>query len=238
MANNYNGPDNIPDLDPEMISQILTNVYDACEAEPSEVPIESLISYSSYRQERHVFQKVLVIAALIVFILLPFLFVSPKFEITQAGNIGQPKYIIDVDTFIPVNVVSATMEDGSNLVVYESGIHEYTVQPAKNGKIDINVILANRQYQKGTIEVDELDTTAPHITSHKTENDIVYIYVDDDGSGIDYDKVYGMSASGDTVQPLDYSGKGKYVAFAYPEESLTVYIPDMAGNMLNLLVSP
>lgn len=238
MAQQYNGPDNIPELDPAMINQILTNVYDACETEPNEVPLESLISYSSYRQERHIFQKILVIAALIIFMMLPFLFISPQFEITQAGNPGQPKYIIDVDTFLPVNVVSATMEDGSNLVVYESGIHEYTVQPAKNGKIDINVILANRQYQNGTIEVDSLDSTAPHITSHKTENDIVYIYVEDDGSGIDYDKVYGMSASGDTVQPVDYSDKKHYVAFAYPSEALTVYVPDVAGNMLNLLVSP
>ena len=237
MASNNTEPGSMPELNVDRLDEILKNVYDACDTAPNSVPIESLISYSRYRKERHIFAKALTIAALVIFILLPFLFIAPELDVQQKGPPGAPEYIITVDSFIPVSVVTASMDDGTSLVVYESGLHEYTVLPSENGTINIKVILFNRQYQTAEVSVDGLDKKAPSVKSQKTNDGLVYIYVSDEGTGVDYTEIYALTVSGETVMPEKYSTSKGFVAFRYPEETLNVYIPDKAGNILSLLVS-
>lgn len=237
MAVNRNSSEKIPELDVSQIDEILKNVYDACDTAPSTIPIESLISYTDYRKERHLSVKILTAVAIILFLLLPMLFISPDFTVEETGTSGTPEYVVSVDNFLPVTAVSATMEDGTRLVVYESGVHEYTVQPSSNGKMDINVILFNRQYKTASVTVETLDRTAPAIVSHKTKNGYVYLYIKDEGTGVDYDSVYAVTASGDTVLPAKHSEDKGYIAFRYPKESLNIYVSDKAGNRLTLLVT-
>ena len=44
-------------LDPQVASQMLSNIFDACDIEQNSVPLEVLTSYSNYRKERFLFQK-------------------------------------------------------------------------------------------------------------------------------------------------------------------------------------
>ena len=62
----------IPELNQDLASQMLRNVFEACQAEPNSVPLEVLISYSNYRKERFAFQKYVLRAILVLFCLLPF----------------------------------------------------------------------------------------------------------------------------------------------------------------------
>ncbi len=237
MSSNNIEPGSMPELNTDRIDEILKNVYDACDTAPSSVPIESLISYSHYRKERHIFAKALAIAALVILFLLPFLFITPEFEVQQKGTIGSPEYVVSVNSFIPVSVVTARMDDGTGLMVYESGFHEYTVMPSENGTVYIKVMLFTRQYQTAEISVEDVDKKSPSVKSHKTDDGLVYIYVSDEGTGVDYSGIYALTVSGKTVMPEQYSSSKGFVAFRYPEETLNVYIPDMAGNILSLLVS-
>ena len=48
MLNNMNNDKNMQ-LDPQIASQMLSNIFDACEIEQNSVPLEVLTSYSNYR---------------------------------------------------------------------------------------------------------------------------------------------------------------------------------------------
>ena len=44
-------------LSPDAASQMLSNVFEACDYEANRVPLEVLQSYSNYRRERHLLQR-------------------------------------------------------------------------------------------------------------------------------------------------------------------------------------
>lgn len=54
-----------PELDEKAASQMLGNIFDACEVEPTSVPLTVLTSYSNYRKERFLFQKILLVVILL-----------------------------------------------------------------------------------------------------------------------------------------------------------------------------
>lgn len=65
------------ELDEETASRMLQNIFSACEVEPNSIPLSVLTSYSNYRQARYRLQKVLLIIMIVLFCLMPFLFLTP-----------------------------------------------------------------------------------------------------------------------------------------------------------------
>ena len=55
-------------LDPDVASQMLSNVFDACEYEPNSVPLDILTSYSHYRRERSTLQKCILVLIIAFFL--------------------------------------------------------------------------------------------------------------------------------------------------------------------------
>ena len=108
----------IPKMDAASATRILENVFDECEMKPNSVPIEALSAYSSYRKERFALQKTIIVIAMILFLLLPFLFISPSFKVgrSETGERNLPVYTVDVGSVLPVRSVVATL-DGKPLPV-------------------------------------------------------------------------------------------------------------------------
>ena len=215
-------------------SEILDSVFHACGDEGNSVPMETISSYAVYRKERFTLQRVIVAMALLVFMMLPLLFVLPSYTVTieDTGTRGLPVYTVKVDSILPVGKVIAKISD-HELPVYEAGAREFTVEPTRNGNMDISVELVNRQSVMTEHDVTAVDAEGPKLLGNKTMDDGFILKVEDSGIGVDYREIYAVSASGKVYYPVSASEEDG-VVFEYPTEAWDVYIPDHIGNNLHL----
>ena len=225
-------------LDEKIASDILEKVFEENQVEPNSIPLEVLTSYSNYRKERFAFQRTVLLIILILFLMLPFLFISPTFTLESADNsyTSTPAFHISVDTFMPVSRVTATI-DGHNIPVYEMDAHEYSIEPTMNGRMLVTVTLINHQKVTHFIDVGNVDMEAPVIVSNDWDGTNIYLNLSDADSGINFEEIKAVDEKGNTFAPVDYDEATGRVAFLYPESSLNVYIPDNAGNTLQLVLS-
>lgn len=228
----------VPELDQDLASQMLLNVFEACQTEPSSIPLDVLISYSNYRKERFAFQKYVVIAILILFALIPFLFIYPAFTVTLAtmNSTYPPVYSFALDTPFPIKSVVAEL-NGKPVSVSQTKSRTFSIEPTENGIMQISVTLINNQVHTETINVDTIDTKRPVYKSSSRKGQWVYLYVSDDTSGIDYEHITANDADGNSVKPYSYDEKNDCIIFLYQQTDLDVYIPDKAGNTLHLILN-
>ena len=75
------------------------------------MPMEALSAYAVYRRERFFLQRGVLTAGLIVFLLLPLLFLLPEFDVhsVDRGERGLPVYTIEVHSLLPVGKVTAKL---------------------------------------------------------------------------------------------------------------------------------
>lgn len=232
---------NIPALDEQFAKQMLENIFEACDMEPNTIPLEVLSSYSNYRRERFALQKLILIIMMVLFFLLPVLFIAPKVSIqeTTTDTSTDPIYEVNVSSvFPPVSRVTATI-DGRNVPVYETGTRQYSIKPTVNGSMTITVVLSNRQYVSEQVEVTGIDRTAPVLVSNETRNGQLLLYLQDEegGSGIDYENIYAADGTGNQLRPVSWDEETGCVVFDYPASSLNIFVPDHAGNTLQLILT-
>lgn len=227
-----------PRLSPQAAEEILKEVFRLCDKEPNPTPIEVLVSYRDYRQERYVLQRYILDIVLVLFFLLPLLFILPVFSLTPDSDAepGRPVYNIHIHTFLPITRVIATI-DGYNLSVYETDNHTYSLEPTRNGELTVTVTLANKQYLTRKILVDSVDREAPRLASSRQEQGRLYLYLTDNASGIYYDGIYALDADEQKITPLSINPETGCVEFLCPQDTMNIYIPDLSGNQLQLVVS-
>lgn len=230
--------DNGPALDEKTAGQMLENIFDACEVEPNSVPLSVLTSYSNYRRERFLLQRILLGVIMLCFCLVPLLFIAPDIELNplDSGVKGKPSYELTVNSLIPVSRVTATL-DGKYVPVYEVGDKTYSVEPVSNGTMTVTVTLKNRQFSSESFNVTGVDTSSPIVLSDRLEGNQVYLYMSDLDSGVDYESISAMDIDGKEVLPAFYDESENYVVFDYPEKSLNIYISDKVGNTLQLILT-
>ena len=218
------------------MAEILWNVFQAAGWEPNSVPIEALSSYAVYRKERFSLQRGVLIAAMVLFLLLPALFVLPEYQVIyeQEGVRGLPVYRIDVHSLLPVGRVTAAMRQ-HRLPVYEAGSRNFTVEPIRNGELTIEVELVNRQKVQTAEQVTDVDAESPKLTGSEIGEDTFLLHVEDAGIGVNYSGIYAVGESGTEYRPV-LASEAEGVLFSYPEEAWDVYVPDHIGNVLHLKV--
>lgn len=167
-------------LDMDTAAQMLNNVLDLCNYERPTVPMEVLMSYSRYRSERYALQKVLITVMLVLFLLLPLLFLTPGLQLTS-GEDG--RVTLKVDALLPVKSVSVR-QNGRNVAVYDAGGDVYTMTPTANGDMEIRVSLVNGQVTSAVWSVKDVDTEAPVYVSSAVEGDMLRVFVSDSLSGV------------------------------------------------------
>lgn len=232
-----NQPPEMPMLDSNTASQMLDNILVACDAEPNTVPLTILSSYSNYRKDRYLFQKIILILIILLFCLLPLFFIPPEFSVVETTKkINQPSFEIQVESFLPVERIEAKIND-SSIPVYETGEKLYSVEPTQNGVLEIKVVLKNRQSSTETFEVTTVDLTPPDVVSSRSDAKHIYIYLQDDLSGIDYENITAKDLNGADVSPQSYDQTTDCVVFEYPETSLNLIIPDKAGNTVQIILT-
>ena len=229
-------------LSDDAASKLLANVFDACEQEQNSIPLETLASYSEYRREKHGLAKTVLIIMLLIFVALPFCFISPEFTITPLPADDPtclPVFEVNVDGFLPINLVTASVEE-HGLTVFETGDRSFSIEPSQNGVMKVKVKLSNRQYAVKEIKVEGIDLAAPTLVSDEVTGGMLRLLVTDDGT-IDYENIFALYNSDLTgqniIRPVEYSEVGGLVVFEFPTESMNVFIPDFAGNTLQLVIT-
>ena len=226
-----------PELDREIARKILQNALKANNLDANKIPLEVLDSYSNYRRERFTLQRVIIVIVLVAFMLMPLLFIAPSCTIEQAEDIGRgrPAFDVQVDTFLPIRRVTA-MIGGVNMPVYEVGENVYSVQPTMNGEMTVEVTLLNDQSCVLTQRVKTVDTTPPVLLSDGYGDGMLNLYVMDEGLGINYESIHALNVRGELIRPVSFSEEEGLVSFAYPEDTINIYIEDKVGNTLQLAV--
>lgn len=223
-------------LNTELADQMLSNIFDICEVEHNTVPLEELESYSNYRKDKYIVRRVLLVIIMFLFLLIPLLFMSPSIMSLKQANDADPTYNLNVESLLPLTSVSATI-DGQNVPVYDKGNGLYTIEPSKTGEMLVTVKCVNNQYVQKKVKVTNVDTEPPAVVTSNEKDGKIYIYLEDNITGVDYDKIYAMSAAGNTVLPVSCNVESNLVVFNYPKSSLNIFIPDKAGNTLQLLLT-
>ncbi len=234
MADKNNNIDQL--ITPELADQMLQNIFEACDFEPNTIKLEDLETYSNYRSDRFAIRKILVIAMLVLFFLVPVLFISPHITSVNQTTDASPTYNISVDSLLPVTSVRATI-NGKDAPVYETQKHVYTIQPGEEGTMYVTVTILNHQYVQKKIKVTDVDSASPSVVNSRKDSDRLYLYVEDEISGIDYDTVYAMGSDKRKIDPMSIDENEGLIIFRYPTASLNIYIPDKAGNQLQLLLT-
>ena len=229
-----------PSLDDGIAQRLLENVFEACDMETNTIPLNVLSSYSNYRKERFALQKLILIFFMTLFVLLPVLFVPPSLSLRPAEDSPSyaPEFSLDVQSyFLPIDRVTAVI-DGHNVPVYETDVRSFAIQPNSNGLMTVTVTLANNQYQTQTIEVKGFDRDAPSLLSHALRDGKLYLKITDgEGSGLDLQHIRAIDENGDTVKLLSYDEETQELVFDYTRRSMNLFIPDLAGNNLQLVLT-
>ena len=159
-----------PQLDIDEASKILENVFKISQVEPNTIPLDVLTAYSNYRKERFALQRTVLVIVMVLFLMIPFLFISPSFTISAMSGkkAANPVYEVNVDTFMPVQRVTAAI-DGRSIPVYETEAHVYTIEPGLNGQMMISVTLINHQTVTHFVDVENVDKEAPLVVSNNID---------------------------------------------------------------------
>lgn len=229
-----------PKLDALTATMMLEDIFAESEIEPNSLPLEALETQTAYRRRRVSVRKVILIAVLVIWLLLPVMFLSPRYEVelAEAQDRDLPVYTIEVKPGLPVRQVEAELA-GEPIRVYmkEEG-KNYAVEPERNGTLEIRITAMNRQTTVKRIAVTAVDETAPKLISGDMDDAAVYLQVQDEGSGVDYENIYGVTASGDLILPEKTDSEQGSVVFGIPGERWDIYVPDKRGNALHLSMDP
>lgn len=228
-----------PQLDLETASRILEQTFEANHMEKSTIPLEVLASYSSYRKERFSLQRTMLVIIMVLFLMLPLLFIPSSFTIERdesSGRTFNPIYRLEVDSPMLVERINATI-DGYNVPLYEVDSHVYFVEPSRNGEMTVTVTLANKQSRTEHIEVTDVDREIPVALSCVKEGELVYLYLSDNHSGIDFQTLEAYDLKGNKVAPVSVDPEKGCVTFPVKADTLNVYVTDLAGNKLQLILS-
>ena len=213
---------------------MLNNVLDQCNYEHASVPIEVLSSYSKYRRERYALQHVVIIGMLVLFLLLPLLFISPKLRLAQVSD---GRLQLTVDAVLPVTSVTARL-NGKNVAIYDSGNGQYVLKPTTNGELQVAVTLLNRQMTAISYTVADVDTTAPAYVASAVSDGMLTLTFEDTESGIDPESVQAVAGEDETPVQLTFDEAAGQIVMPYPTEIVDLYVADKAGNILHVMLTP
>lgn len=222
----------IPTLDTQTANQLLNNVFNACDMDPSSIPVEVLESWGNYKKPSFSLGRFLAYIFTILLVLLPLMFIHPTI-IAERKNVKSATnavYDIELKTLLPIRDASADL-DGRPIALTKNGSHSYSAEITQNGTLTITAASVNGQTVTRTYQVSHLDTDKPELVNSYSQDGVVYLEILDTFSGIDYDHITGIT-------PESVNTDTGVIAFHIPDNPTTVTIPDNAGNELTLLLSP
>lgn len=239
MKKKHTAPVQIQSLDHDAANGLLNSVYSACNLLPSTVPVEVLEGWSNYKKSASRAGRVISYVILVMLTLLPVMFFKPAVSVerTDVNYTANATYQVAVSSFLPTKDISAEI-NGNPVPISRSDTGGYQLQVSENGLLTVEATSFNGQITAMEYEVTYIDTEKPALVRSYSENGIVYLVLRDMYSGIDYDSISAVDSDGQKTEAHSVDEENGVISYIIPEDPITVSIPDKAGNVLNLLVSP
>ena len=223
-------------LSQEVAGQMLSNIFDACDYEANQVPMDVLVSYTKYRKERY-YLRWIVLVLLTLFLMLPILFVTPEVDISQMNaTSGRPILQVEASSWLPIDRVTAQTGDYS-LPVYEMSEGVYQIIPDRNGIVTGKVVLKNQQYTEKEFLVDGVDVDPPVLVGSQRTGDLLELFFKEEGGSILFEEIYAVDSTGKKVYPVAFDRETCSVTFEYPEDSMNIFVSDEYENVLQLVLT-
>ena len=229
---------NEPKLDALTATRLLEDVFEEVGAAPNLLPVEALAGYPEFERQRFLPQRVLLIVILILWLLIPIFFITPKYDITQVSTNDQnlPVYTVEIQSLLPIRNVEAIL-NGTDLPLYAKDSKTYAVEPNQNGTMEIRVTAVNNQTAVRSVDVVAVDDVGTKLISTEVTGQKVLLRMAENGTGVSYNNIYAIGrTSKEIIQPTTYNRETGTIAFDLPKEKWDVYIPDERGNALHLSV--
>lgn len=229
-SNASSGTENL--LDSNTGNQILLNVLIACNAPPSTIPVSVLYSWKNYLQPEIYSCRFLIYAILGILLLLPLLFVPPSLsaEWTYADGTNHAQYDVHINSILPLRLAQAEL-NGEPIRLNKVSMNHYKISVAENGTLNLYAAAWNGQHRTRTYEVQPFDNVAPVLLHSEIVDQQVILTLQDTYSGIDYENISGAT-------PDSYDAEDCILVYNLPPSDITLSIPDHAGNILTLTLSP
>ncbi len=229
---------NEPKLDALTATRMLEDIFEEVGAAPEFLPAEALAGYPEFERQRFLPQRVLLIVILVLWLLIPIFFITPKYDISQVSTNDQdlPVYTVEIQSLLPIRNVEAVL-NGTDLPLYAKDSKTYAVEPNQNGTMEIRVTAVNNQTAVRSVVVAAVDDVGPKLISTKVDGQKVLLRMAENGTGVAYSNIYAVGQSSqDIVQPANYDRETGTITFELEQEKWDVYIPDIRGNALHLTV--
>ena len=218
-------------MDFDTAEQLLENVFAICGKETSGVSLRTLVTLGSYRKQRYAAQRVVSYGILVLFLLLPLMFVVADFVVSDKGD-GEGYSLHMEDTLFGESSVTARMEDGSYVAVQVGENGNYNLLPSKDGIMEVHVKLPNRQETVQYIPVSGVDMERPEYIGYRVigSNEELWVFVRDGDSGVDFSTVTvnGQKSGFRCDEQIGC------ICLPFPEEDLFISVMDKLGNELEL----
>lgn len=239
MVDSNKKTNDIPELDLDTATSLLNNVFAECDVIPNSIPLETLEAWGNYKKTEFRLGRAISYVILVLLVLLPLMFFKPTIlaQRTNVEKTDNAVYEIQVKTLLPVDGVIATL-DGIPLKLERVNSKNYMVSIETNGVLEIKATSLNGQYSVKSYDVTHIDMDKPNLIRTYTEDGNVYLNIKDTYSGIDYDNIVGLDAEQNEITPVSTDKDTSTVVFKIPTEPLTISVPDNAGNVLQLVISP
>lgn len=229
---------NEPKLDALTATRMLEDIFEEAGAVSNSLPAEALAGYPEFERARFLPQRVLLIVLLVLWLLLPAFFITPKCDISQVSTNEQnlPVYTVEVQSLLPIRNVEAIL-NGAEMKLYAKDSKTYAVEPNQNGTMEIRVTSVNNQTAVRSVDVAVVDDVGPKLISTEVSGQKVFLQMAENGTGIAYNNIYAIGqTSKEIVQPADFDRETGTIIFELTQEKWDVYVPDARGNALHLSV--
>ena len=219
--------------------QILHNVFSACHQPPSTLSVQTIQQATKCSTKGYLVGKILAGAVLVMLLLMPLLLNAPRFQsrVNGADDGITAQVTLDLHSIFPIEAITATL-NGRTLSFERLEGKRYEAQVDQNGVIDLTITTKNGQLNQGQIAVSVIDQQSPTIVDDYQAGGMVYVTLEDDLSGVDFNSIYAIDADGNRIRPERVDPKHRQVAFALPTQSITLFIPDHKGNVLHAVLTP
>lgn len=138
--------------------------------------------------------------------------------------------VVNIDKGDSVKEVYAKSSKGDKHMAIEKAGNAYHISVPTNGDYTIYAVGNNKKIAEEDFTVTTIDGTLPRISKYSNTRDDLIITLDDSGSGVDFDSIYGKTATGTKVYPKIIKKDQKQVIFQMPKNNFSIYIYDLAGN--------
>lgn len=179
-----------------------------------------------------------------LFYLLPFLVVNGTLlmlvvskphitiHIADTKNYKTTTASITVKSLLPIKEFSSAQED-TPLELTEKKKGQYTADLVRNGVIEVYAKGINGMTTVKYEHVNILDDVPPAVGEEYTINDgFLTLTLEDSQSGLDFQSVYAVTASGISLLPSSFDKQTSTFIFPITEDGLIVYASDLAGNAM------